>query len=213
MRLTAGIAIALLPPVARAQIPESVSRNPCARHAPEAAKHSGLPVNTILRVMRAESGGQVRALSPRGAMGCMQIMPATWRELRARHGLGSDPYDARMNMIGGALYLAELARQFGFPGAYAAYNAGPGRYQRHLAGAPLPSETLRYTRQLGAGTPAVELRSADRWQEAPLFAAHASNSSPSSLSARRSADSEVGQTQTLFPLIAAATDAATSSDR
>ena len=67
-------------------------------------------------------------------MGCMQIMPATWRYLTARYALGSDPWNARFNMIGGALYLAELARQFGFPGAYAAYNAGPGRYARHVRG-------------------------------------------------------------------------------
>src|SRR3546814_5021713 len=74
-------------------------------------------------------------LSPKGAMGCMQIMPATWRYLTGRHGLGDDPWDARFNMIGGALYLAEMARRFGFPGAYAAYNAGPERYARHVRGA------------------------------------------------------------------------------
>src|SRR3546814_4117707 len=80
--------------------------------------------------MHAESLGRPRAMSHKGAMGCMQIMPATWADLTRRHTLGGDPFDPRMNMIGGALYLAELARQFGFPGAYSAYNAGPGRYQR-----------------------------------------------------------------------------------
>src|SRR3546814_7828697 len=59
-----------------------------------------------------------------------------------------------MNMIGGALYLAELARQFGFPGAYSAYNAGPGRYQRYVRrGVPLPSETVAYTAQITGGSP------------------------------------------------------------
>src|SRR3546814_12275666 len=68
--------------------------------------------------------------------------------------LGGDPFDPRMNMIGGALYLAELARQFGFPGAYSAYNAGPGRYQRYVRrGVPLPSETVAYTAQITGGPP------------------------------------------------------------
>src|SRR3546814_19550300 len=75
--------------------------------------------------MHAESLGRPRAMSHKGAMGCMQIMPATWADLTRRHTLGGDPFDPRMNMIGGALYLAELARQFGFPGAYSAYNAVP----------------------------------------------------------------------------------------
>ena len=158
----------------------------CARHAPEAARRSGLPVDVILRVMHAESRGRPRAVSHKGATGCMQIMPATWAYLTRRHGLGDDPFDPRMNMIGGALYLAELARQFGFPGAYSAYNAGPGRYQRHMrGGAPLPAETVAYTAQI-TGTAPVPARSGftgrpatlPRWQEAELFAAAAGSRSP-----------------------------------
>src|SRR3546814_20739607 len=81
-----------------------------------------------------------------------------------------------MNMIGGALYLAELARQFGFPGAYSAYNAGPGRYQRYVRrGVPLPSETVAYTAQITGGSPmparsvvAADKPTLPRWQEAGL---------------------------------------------
>lgn len=145
----------------------------CRAHAPEAAMRSGLAVDVVLRVMRAESGGSPTALSVKSAMGCMQIMPATWTDLSRRYGLGSDPYDARMNMIGGALYLAELARRFGWPGAYAAYNAGPSRYMRYATnGVPLPAETVAYAARLGGvAAPAIATVPHVRWQEARLFLA------------------------------------------
>lgn len=132
---------------------------------------SGIGVDVILRVMRAESGGNPGIVSPKGAIGCMQIMPATWAYLSPRYSLGSDPYDARMNMIGGALYLAELAHRFGWPGAYAAYNAGPARYIRYAAnGLPLPAETVAYAARLGgAAAPAIAAIPRARWQEARLF--------------------------------------------
>ena len=163
----------LSPAPARATAPAA---DACARHAPEAAMRSGLPVDVILRVMHAESRGRPRAVSHKGAMGCMQIMPGTWADLTGRYGLGSDPWNPRMNMIGGALYLAELARQFGFPGAYSAYNAGPGRYLRYVrGGVPLPAETIAYASQITGGaapgrSPApAGVPSAPRWQEAGIF--------------------------------------------
>ena len=55
-----------------------VDRNPCQANLPEAAARSGLSAEIVLRVMAAESGGNPRAVSAKGAMGCMQIMPATW---------------------------------------------------------------------------------------------------------------------------------------
>ena len=48
-------------------------------------QRSGLGVDVIMRVMRAESGGDARAVSPKGAIGCMQIMPPTWADLTARY--------------------------------------------------------------------------------------------------------------------------------
>jgi hypothetical protein len=74
-------------------------------------------------------------------MGLMQIMPATWAELRAEHGLGADPFAPRDNILAGAAYLRAMHARFGFPGLFAAYNAGPTRYQSHLTtGDPLPAE-------------------------------------------------------------------------
>ena len=69
--------------------------------------------------------------------------------MRARYGLGADPYDPRDNILAGAAYIRELHDRYGAPGFLAAYNAGPGRYERHLAtGRPLPDETRAYVAAL-----------------------------------------------------------------
>lgn len=156
---------------AHSQTPARPPSAACRAHAPEAAVRSELAIDVILRVMCAESGGSASIVSTKGAIGCMQIMPATWAYLAPRYGLGTDPYDARMNMIGGAMYLAELTRRFGLPGAYAAYNAGPARYIRYAAsGVPLPRETVAYAARLGgAAAPAMAAIPQVRWQEARLF--------------------------------------------
>jgi membrane-bound lytic murein transglycosylase B len=157
------------PSVVAAAMPAAL--NGCAAYVPEAARRSGLSEDIVARVMLAESGGKSRIVSVKGAVGCMQIMPTTWAYLTARYNLGVDPYDARTNMVGGAMYLSELAARYGWPGALAAYNAGPGRYQRYMqGGVPLPAETITYTARLGRnaeGPPAAA--SAPRWQEARLF--------------------------------------------
>jgi hypothetical protein len=119
--------------------------DPFAGFVAEASHRFALPVSSIRAVMQAESGGDVRALSPKGAIGLMQIMPATWAALRQRYGLGADPYDPRDNILAGTAYLRELHDRFGERGFLAAYNAGPSRYEEHLAtGRPLPAETLSY---------------------------------------------------------------------
>lgn len=116
----------------------------------EASTRFGVPVEWIERVMRAESGGRTvlngrPITSHAGAMGLMQIMPPTWAELRSRLGLGFDPHDPRDNIMAGTFYLRLMHDRFGFPGMFAAYNAGPARYARHLAtGGPLPGETRAY---------------------------------------------------------------------
>lgn len=71
----------------------------------------------------------------------MHIMPETWADLRLRHDLGDDPYNARDNILAGTAYLADLRDRYGAAGVFAAYNAGPARYERHLAGEALPDET------------------------------------------------------------------------
>ena len=72
-----------------------------------------------------------------------------------RHGLGADPYDPHDNIMAGAAYLRAMYDRFGYPGLFAAYNAGPARYGEHLrTGRPLPGETRSYIAQL-ARTPAT----------------------------------------------------------
>lgn len=144
----------------------------------EAARRFDLPQAWIRAVMRAESGLDPHAVSRAGAMGLMQLMPQTWAALRARLGLGSDPFDVRDNIIAGAAYLRDLLDRFGVPGFLAAYNAGPGRYAEHLAtGRPLPAETRAYVAVVGPriGLPlssdptAVVRLASTRWTQAPLF--------------------------------------------
>ncbi|MCK1744829.1 lytic transglycosylase domain-containing protein [Bradyrhizobium sp. 139] len=123
----------------------------------EASERFSVPVNWIGSVINVESAGEVHARSPKGAMGLMQIMPATWAELRERYNLGSDPYDSRDNILAGTAYLRELLDRYGSPGVFAAYNAGPARYEEHLAGGSLPNETRAYVAKL-ATLLGIELR-------------------------------------------------------
>jgi hypothetical protein len=128
--------------------PNELSVRPFAAFVTEASKRFGVPEHWIRAVMHAESGAKQRARSKGGAMGLMQIMPKTWTELRARYGLGADPFDPRDNILAGAAYIRELHDRYGAPGFLAAI-AGPGRYERHLAtGRPLPDETQAYVATL-----------------------------------------------------------------
>jgi hypothetical protein len=123
--------------------------DPWSTHIKEAAKRFAIPERLLRAVMHVESVGDVHAVSSKGAMGLMQIMPATWEELRAKYRLGDDPYQPRDNIFAGAAYLREMLDRFGRNGFLAAYNAGPGRYEEHLVtGRPLPRETIDYVRKL-----------------------------------------------------------------
>lgn len=114
----------------------------------EASQRFAIAPNWIRSVQSIESAGDVNARSPKGAMGLMQIMPATWAELRERYNLGNDPYDPHDNILAGTAYLRELLDRYGSPGVFAAYNAGPSRYEEHLAGGSLPDETRAYVAKL-----------------------------------------------------------------
>src|SRR3546814_115816 len=100
--------------------------------------------------MQIESGGRTHLngrpiTSHAGAMGLMQLMPATFKELRRKHDLGGDPYDPRTNILAGTAYLREMYDLYGAPGLFAAYNCGPGCYGEYLAGRRrLPAETRNY---------------------------------------------------------------------
>jgi soluble lytic murein transglycosylase-like protein len=146
--LASGAAHAEQEPSAR-QRPHSLSVRPFAAFVTEASKRFRVPEDWIRALMHAESGEKSRAQSQKGARGLMQIMPKTWTELRARYGLGADPYDSRDNILAGTAYIRELSDRYGTPGFLAAYNAGPARYERHLAtGRPLPDETQAYVATL-----------------------------------------------------------------
>ena len=77
--------------------------------------------------------------------------------MRQRLGLGTDPDDPRDNILAGTFYLRLMYDRFGYPGLFAAYNAGPGRYAAHLAtGSALPGETVVYLQTVG-GVPSTGL--------------------------------------------------------
>ena len=143
----------------------------------EAARRFDIPATWIRAVMLVESSGNPTAVSPKGAMGMMQIMPETWADLRARYHLGSDPFDPRDNIVAGAAYLRELYDRFGAAGFLAAYNAGPTRFEDYLAGVrPLRNETTDYLAKLQRllpalhiGDPANAIAKATDWRRAALF--------------------------------------------
>jgi soluble lytic murein transglycosylase-like protein len=122
--------------------------DPFADFVEEASRRFRVPSQWIRAVIDVESAGDVRARSPKGAMGLMQIMPETWAGLRLRYDIGNDPYDPRDNILAGTAYLRELHDRYGSIGLLAAYNAGPTRYEEHLAGRPLPAETHAYLEKL-----------------------------------------------------------------
>jgi len=101
----------------------------------EASRRFSIPALWIRSVMQVESGGDAQALSPKGAMGLMQVMPETYTALRQAYGLGADPYQPRDNIMAGTAYLREMLDLYGTSGFLAAYNAGPARYDEHRTAA------------------------------------------------------------------------------
>jgi len=107
-----------------------------------AAKRNGLPPEFVASVVSAESDFQPGAVSPKGAIGLMQLMPATAREY------GADPRDPRQNVEAGTQYLRDLLFKYQkddhqVSRALAAYNAGPGAVDRYR-GVPPYRETQAY---------------------------------------------------------------------
>ncbi len=122
-----------------------------ARHDPApaeladaAADKYGLPRRLVRSVMLAESAGQANAVSPKGAIGLMQLMPSTARLL------GADPRDPAQNMEAGVRYLRDLLILYDGKlwHALAAYNAGPGAVEKYRGAIPPYEETLRYIRRI-----------------------------------------------------------------
>jgi soluble lytic murein transglycosylase-like protein len=123
----------------------------------QASERFAIPAPWIRSVIRAESNGMthlhgVPIRSPKGAIGLMQLMPGTWAEMRQRYHLGGNPDDPHDNIMAGTAYLALLLPRFGYPGLFAAYNAGPARFSAVLQGtAMLPEETIAYQRGITSG--------------------------------------------------------------
>jgi soluble lytic murein transglycosylase-like protein len=126
---------AVLPPIEKKTLdPKELLR--------QAAGRAGLPVELVNSVARAESGFHVNAISNKGAIGLMQLMPSTAAALNA------NPYDPKENADAGARYLADLLTKYQddphqVTKAIAAYNAGPGAVDKYNGIPPYP-ETINY---------------------------------------------------------------------
>ena len=112
----------------------------------QAAKKHGIPAEFVHLVARAESAYRNDAISPKGAIGIMQLMPATAASLNA------DPHDPEQNVEAGTRLLRELLAQYeNHPDqlrrALAAYNAGPGAVQKYN-GVPPYRETQAYVNKI-----------------------------------------------------------------
>lgn len=109
----------------------------------QAARRNGLRPEFVRSVASAESALNPTAVSPKGAIGLMQLMPGTAAEL------GVDPKDPAQNADGGARYLRGLLEKYkgdpdGVRLALAAYNAGPGAVEKHGGSIPPYRETRQY---------------------------------------------------------------------
>lgn len=194
--IVGALAVCAGPTMAMAQsapIGRPAAVDPHAVHIAEAAQRFGIPERWIRAVLRAESAGDVRAISTAGAMGLMQLMPDTWAALRIRYRLGRDPHDPHDNIMAGAAYLREMWDRYGNVMAMlAAYNAGPGRYDDHRStGRALPAETRVYVAALapilgGALPPGTTVQNPappPDWREAAIFVARSIDARPAVMSA------------------------------
>ena len=133
------------PVVAVAQpVPSAVPAKPLTPQEllTQAARKAGLPPEIVHSVAKIESGYKPNAISPKGAVGLMQLMPGTAATLNA------NPYDPQQNAEAGAQYLADLLEKYKddqhqVSKALAAYNAGPGAVDKYK-GVPPYRETVNY---------------------------------------------------------------------
>jgi soluble lytic murein transglycosylase-like protein len=129
-------------PAAPAVSPQPVPATP-ADLADAAADRYRLPRQLVRSVMAAESAFRPKAVSPKGAIGLMQLMPST------AQALGVNPYDPQQNVDAGARYLRELLTRYHNQlwHALAAYNAGPEAVDKYN-GVPPYAETINYVSRI-----------------------------------------------------------------
>jgi soluble lytic murein transglycosylase-like protein len=110
----------------------------------KAAKKNGVAAPLLKAIIKAESNFNPRAVSRKGALGLMQIMPGNLKSLNIR-----DPFDPKQNIMGGARYFKRMMNRFGgkLPLAIAAYNAGPEKVARYQRIPPI-KETENYVRRV-----------------------------------------------------------------
>jgi soluble lytic murein transglycosylase-like protein len=133
------------PPSTPSPAPAPVSLSP-QQLITRAAIHAGLPPAIVHSIARAESGYREDAVSPKGAIGLMQLMPKTAAELNA------DPHDPAQNADAGARYLRDLLQKYEndphqVSKAVAAYNAGPAAVDKYHGIPPYP-ETIQYVNRV-----------------------------------------------------------------
>jgi soluble lytic murein transglycosylase-like protein len=154
-----------------------------------------LDPDLVSSVIRAESGFNVRAVSPKGAQGLMQLMPQTASELGVHNA-----FDPQANVEGGARYLRELLERYDFDliKALAAYNAGPQRVEQY-GGVPPYYETKAYVarivrdfnkKKLAAKTAAPPKTSEGKPTETPVPAAKPHKPTPQTQAKSSPAPSE-----------------------
>jgi soluble lytic murein transglycosylase-like protein len=152
--------------------------DPFSGFVAEAAQRFDLPATWVRAVMLVESNDNASAVSSKGAIGLMQVMPGTYHDMRLRYGLGTDPFQPYDNIIAGTAYLREMLDCYGMSGFLAAYNAGPEQYDEHLAtGGALPAETVLYVARIMPmlsgvhdGSKLLAPSAIVDWNRSPLFA-------------------------------------------
>jgi len=134
--------VAVVPEIPRAAAPLPTPRE----LANSAADKYGLPRELVRRVMAAESGFNAQAVSRKGAVGLMQLMPQTAEKL------GVNPHDTAQNVDAGTRYLRQLLERYhgALYHALAAYNAGPEAVDKYKGIPPFP-ETLHYVSRIVGG--------------------------------------------------------------